>query len=30
LLSHANLLASDDPVATAVAFLRHGNDLLAN
>lgn len=27
-LTHADLLASDDPFATAVAFLRHGNDLL--
>lgn len=28
-LSYGELLASDDPFATAVAFLRHGHDLLA-
>ncbi len=27
-LSHGDLVASDDPFATAVAFLRHGHDLL--
>ncbi|MBY5164109.1 hypothetical protein [Salsipaludibacter albus] len=29
-LGHDELLASDDPFATAVAFLRHGHDLIAS